>query len=280
MGLILGITGLLAVLVIGIGGIAAAYMMGYIGGPKTAGNSNNAVPSPTPAQFTADLASIPGGTFRMGRDTGLPLEQPANAVTVQPFKIDKTEVTNGEFYQFIKETGYKPVPPYWPNDKPVPAEEKMPVRYVNIDDISAFAAWRSKRDGVAYRLPTEAEWEFAARNGPKDDLYPWGNTFDSKCAVMETDSTEPQAVGTHTCPDDWGVEDLIGNVYEWTGSKLAVYPGSKNLGIKPSPEPHYMIRGGGALSKASGDFAVTAAFRSDVAASKRDKELGFRLATQ
>jgi len=155
----------------------------------------------------------------------------------------------------------------------------MPVRFVNIDDISAFAAWRSKRDGVIYRLPTEAEWEFAARNGAKDDLYPWGSTFDPKCAVLDTESTEPEAVGTHSCPDEWGVLDLIGNVYEWTGSKAAVYPGSK-IPMKPLPEQHYMIRGGGALSKASGDFAVTAAFRADVPASKRDKELGFRLATQ
>jgi len=275
--LILGIVGLLAVLVIGIGGIAAAYMMGYIGGPRANTNANTATPAPTPLP----LIAIPGGTFKMGRDNGQPLEQPANLVTVQPFKIDKTEVTNGEYYDFIKETGYRPEPPYWTNDKPLPVEVKMPVRFVNIDDISAFAAWRSKRDLVTYRLPTEAEWEFAARNGPKDDLYPWGNTFDPKCAVMETGSTEPQAVGTHTCPDDWGVEDLIGNVYEWTGSKLAFYPGNKNnLGIRPSPEPHYMIRGGAALSPASGDFAVTAAFRVDVAASKRDKELGFRLATQ
>jgi serine/threonine protein kinase/formylglycine-generating enzyme required for sulfatase activity len=277
-GLILGIIGLLAVLVIGIGGIAAAYMMGYIGGPRTAvanANANTATPAPTPLP----LVSIPGGTFKMGRDNGQPLEQPANTVTVQPFKIDRTEVTNGEYYDFIKETGYKPVPPYWPNDKPIAAEVKMPVRYVNIDDISAFAAWRSKRDGVVYRLPTEAEWEFAARNGSKDDLYPWGSTFDAKCAVMESESTEPEAVGTHSCPDEWGVLDLIGNVYEWTGSKAAVYPGSK-IPMKPLPEPHYMIRGGGAFSKASGDFAVTAAFRADVPASKRDKELGFRLATQ
>ena len=280
-GFVLGIIGVLTVLVIGIGALVAAYTMGYIGSHRPAANVNANTATPEPAATPLPLIAIPGGTFKMGRDNGKPLEQPANAVTVQPFKMDKTEVTNGEYYDFIKETGYKPVPPYWPNDKPIPAEVKMPVRYVNIDDISAFAAWRSKRDGVTYRLPTEAEWEFAARNGPKDDLYPWGNTFDPKCAVMETDSTEPQAVGTHTCPDDWGVEDLIGNVYEWTGSKLAFYPGNKNnLGIKPSPEPHYMIRGGGALSKASGDFAVTAAFRADVAASKRDKELGFRLVTQ
>ncbi|HEY2846989.1 MAG TPA: protein kinase, partial [Pyrinomonadaceae bacterium] len=107
-GLLLGITGLLAVLVIGIGAVVAAYMLGFIGGPKTAPGNTTATPAPSPvataAPITADLASIPGGAFKMGRDDGRPLESPANLVTVQPFKIDKTEVTNGEYYQFVKDT--------------------------------------------------------------------------------------------------------------------------------------------------------------------------------
>ena len=285
-GLLLGITGVLAVLVIGVAAVVGAYMLGFIGpGPKPGPGNGTSTPLPspspaaTPIPVAANLAAIPGGAFKMGRDDGRPLEAPANAVTVPAFKMDKTEVTNGEYYQFVKDTGYKPVPAHWVNDKPIPSEEKMPVRFINIDDISAFAAWRSKRDGVNYRLPTEAEWEFAARNGAKDNMYPWGDNFDAKCAVLDSESTEPEAVGTHSCPDEWGVQDLIGNVYEWTGSKAAVYPGSK-ITIKPSTEPHYMIRGGGAFSKSSGDFGVTSAFRVDVPASKRDKELGFRLVTQ
>jgi serine/threonine protein kinase len=281
--LVFGIAGVLAVLVIGVVAVAAAYMLGFIG-PSRPGPANaNATPGPSPAAtpvpIAADLVAVSGGTFKIGRDNGLPLEQPANQVTVPPFKMDKTEVTNAEYYQFIKDTGYRPLPAHWVNDKPIASEERMPVRFVNIDDISAFAAWRSKRDGVAYRLPTEAEWEFAARNGSKENLYPWGDDFQSKCAVMEKESTEPEAAGTHSCPDDWGILDLIGNVYEWTGSKAAVYPGS-SVKIKDSKEPHYMIRGGAALSKSSGQFGVTAAFRQDVPASTRDKELGFRLVTQ
>ncbi|HEV7700891.1 MAG TPA: bifunctional serine/threonine-protein kinase/formylglycine-generating enzyme family protein [Pyrinomonadaceae bacterium] len=280
-GLLLGIGGVLAVLILGGAALAAAYLLGYIGGPKS--GANNATPTPTPAgtpvAFTADLAAIPGGTFKLGRDDGRPNEQPANTVTVQPFRMDKTEVTNAEYYQFIKDTGYKPVPAHWVNDRPIASEEKMPVRFVNIDDISAFAAWRSKRDGSSYRLPTEAEWEFAARNGSKGNLYPWGDNFDPKCAVVDRDKTDPEAVGSATCPDDWGIVDLIGNVYEWTGSKAALYPGSKGT-MKEYKEPRYMIRGGAAFTKSSGDFGVNSAFRADVAGSTRDKELGFRLVTQ
>lgn len=277
-----GIGGLFALLVIGIIGLAGAYFLGVFD-TRPVGPGNGSV-TPTPASspevgFTADLASIPGGSFRMGRDNGLDNEKPENPVTVQSFKLDKTEVTNAEYFEFIKETGYKPVPAHWVNDVPLTVQVKMPVRFVNMDDITAFAAWRSKRDGVTYRLPTEAEWEYAARNGAKNNLYPWGDTFDSKCAVTDKESTEPEAVGTASCPNDWGVVDLIGNVYEWTGSKASLYPGSKGT-MRPTKEPKFMIRGGAAFTKSSGPFAVTSTFRADVDASRRDKELGFRLATQ
>jgi serine/threonine-protein kinase len=276
-GLILGIAGLLALLCLGVIGIGAAWMVGLIGGPSPA--ANNATPTPAVVKFTADLASIPGGTFKMGRDDGRDNEKPANLVTVQAFKMDKTEITNAEYFEFVRTTGYKPVPAHWVNDKPIAGEEKMPVRFVNMDDIKAFAEWRSKRDGVTYRLPTEAEWEYAARNGAKATLYPWGDKFDDKCAVTDKDNTEPEAVGTASCPNDWGVMDLIGNLYEWTGSKASLYPGSKGT-MRPTTEPRYMIRGGAALTKSTGDFAVTSALRADVEGSKRDKELGFRLVTQ
>ncbi len=275
---LLGIGGLLGLLLIGIVGFGSAWMLGLIGGPKPGGNVNGTTPPDTPA-FKADLAAIPGGTFKLGRDDGRENERPAHSLNVQAFRMDKTEVTNGEYFAFVNETGYRPVPAHWVNDRPVSGTEKMPVRFVNVDDINAFARWRSKRDGVTYRLPTEAEWEYAARNGAKDDLYPWGNEFQSKCAVTDKENTEPDAVGTASCPNDWGVMDLIGNVYEWTGSKASLYPGSKGS-MRESKEPRNMIRGGAAYNKSTGEFAITATFRADVDATRRDKELGFRLVTQ
>ncbi|MFN2501135.1 MAG: SUMF1/EgtB/PvdO family nonheme iron enzyme [Pyrinomonadaceae bacterium] len=279
---LLGIGGLLALFVIVLLGLGTAYMLGLFGGGRQTGNNiRGATPTPaaSPAGTTVELAAIPGGSFRMGRNDGRENEKPENVVNVQPFRMDKTEVSNQEYYDFVKESGYRPVPAHWVNDKPVPGTEKMPVRFVNIDDANAFARWRSKRDGVAYRLPTEAEWEYAARNGAKNNRYPWGDTFDPKCAVTDKENTEPDAVGTASCPNEWGVLDLIGNVYEWTGSKASLYPGSRGM-VKETAEPRYMIRGGAALNKSTGEFAITATFRADVDASRRDKELGFRLVTE
>lgn len=277
--LVLGIGGLFALLLIGAAGFGLAYMLGAFGGTSTAAN---ATPGPTPAgspvAFVADLASIPGGSFMMGRNEGKENERPAHPVDVQPFSMDKTEVTNGEYYAFVSATGYRPVPAHWINDRPVAGLEKMPVRFVNMEDIKAFAEWRSKRDGANYRLPTEPEWEYAARNGAKNDLFPWGNTFDAKCAVTDKENTEPDAVGTGSCPNEWGVMDLIGNVFEWTGTKVNLYPGSKGA-ILESKTARYMARGGSAFSKSEVKFGVTATFRFDVEESTRDKELGFRLVT-
>ncbi len=280
---IFGIGGLLALFLIGIVGIGAAYMLGAFGSrdpaPANAASTTTRPPAnndePLPK---AEMMPIPGGDFKMGRDDGLDKERPAHSVTVSAFNMDKTEITNAEYFAFISDTGYRPVPAHWVNDKPIQGLEKMPVRFVNIDDANAFARWRSKRDGVTYRLPTEAEWEYAARNGAKGNLYPWGDTFQSKCAVTDKDNTEPDAVGTASCPNDWGVLDLIGNVYEWTESKASLYPGSKGA-MRDTPEPRYMIRGGAAFNKSAGEFGITSTFRADVEASKRDKELGFRLVT-
>ncbi len=280
---LLGIGGVLAVFLFGILGFGAAWLFGLIGGSDTP-TANLATPtpaaSPTVEQFTADLVAVPGGTFRMGRDDGRENERPANTVTVPSFRMDRTEVTNGEYLAFVSATGHRPVPAHWVNDRPITGQEKMPVRFVNLDDVKAFASWRSKRDGVSYRLPTEAEWEYAARNGAKGSLYPWGDSFRRECAVADDEkNTEPKPVGSAACPNDWGIVDLIGNVYEWTGSKAALYPGSKGL-MRESSEPRYMIRGGGVLAKSTGDLAITSTFRADVAGTTRDKELGFRLVVQ
>ena len=224
------------------------------------------------------MIKIPGGTFKMGRNSGPEMERGEHDVAVKSFSMEKTEVTNGEYYQFVSQTGYQNIPSHWINGKPISGQEKMPVRLVNIADVNAFIAWRLNRDGISYRLPTEEEWEYAARNGAKNSLYPWGDTFRAECAVVDKgEIMQPAAVGTASCPNEWGVVDLIGNVYEWTGSKPKPYPGSSR--INEPKEPENMVRGGCASNVSTGPNAITSTTRLVVPASKRDLQLGFRLVT-
>ncbi|HEX8639205.1 MAG TPA: bifunctional serine/threonine-protein kinase/formylglycine-generating enzyme family protein [Pyrinomonadaceae bacterium] len=279
---IIGIPGLLLLATIAIGG---AYALGLFGG-KGIGNTNVAniqkqTPESTPtiaAPVKAEMVKITGGAFQMGRDDGRENEKPAHAVTVNDFWMDKTEVTNAEYHAFTSETGHKPLPAHWVNERPIAGQEQMPVRFVNIDDVKAFAEWRSKRDNLTYRLPTEEEWEYAARNGAKNNLYPWGDRYEARCAVLDAaNMDEAKQVGTKTCPNAWGVQDLIGNVFEWTSSEARLYPGNNTLQRKDVGGSFLMVRGGSAFQKSIGDLAITAAFRQEIEAKKRSTELGFRL---
>jgi formylglycine-generating enzyme required for sulfatase activity len=93
---------------------------------------------------------------------------------------------------------------------------------------------------------------------------------------MDQSNNEPVEVGSKTCANSWGVQDLIGNVFEWTGTPASLYPGSSGE-IKPTSEPHFMLRGGSAFQKSTGPNAITSTFRIAVPASRRSAELGFRL---
>lgn len=272
---------LLAALVAG-GVSLAALFAGGIFRPQTvdpgkSANSAGTSEAPIIPVVLPQTADIPGGMFIMGRNGGAQNERPEHRVNVESFRMDKTEVSNDEYFAFVRESGYRPIPAHWVNDRPETDQGKMPVRYVSVDDANAFARWRSARDAVTYRLPTEIEWEYAARNGAKNTLYPWGNGFESRCAVVDRERNQPDAVGSSSCANDWGVFDLIGNVFEWTDTRVKLYPGSRGTVLPDKADNRHMIRGGSALSKGTGEFGVTSTSRADVEAGVRDKELGFRL---
>lgn len=286
--LVLAAIGIVAVVGVGVLGLGGAYMAGAFGGrgntnANVANGNNSSTPTPPdpPKTTKADMAPIPGGSFTMGNNDGSDNEKPAHDVTVPSFQMDKTEITNAEFFEFMKGSNYKPTDPakflaHWVNGKPIGGEENNPVRFVNVADVKAFTEWRSSRDKVTYRLPTEQEWEYAARNGSKNNRFPWGDAFDAKCAFLDRADNEPTAVGSKSCANSWGVQDLIGNVFEWTATPASLYPGSPGE-VKPLPEPHFMLRGGSAFQKSTGPNAITSTFRIPVPGSRRSAELGFRL---
>lgn len=247
--------------------------------PKTP-NGENA------RQYTPNLAVIPGGTFTMGSNDGALQERPAHAETVAGFSMDKTEVTNGEYAQFVRETGYA-APSHFSNGAPRPGEEDQPVTFVNVADAEAFAAWRSKRDGVTYRLPTEIEWEYAARSGDKNFRYPWGNQWEPNRAVTKLSGATGLA-NVNSRPEGqniWGVSDLIGNVREWTSSKVSFYPNNNEIDENVKQQAlarginDRVVRGSSFQAPISANGELAASFRDWFPATDRKMYFGFRLVT-
>src|ERR1700752_23296 len=228
-----------------------------------------------PVKAVAVLQTIDGGNFLMGRNKGPREETPSHPIEVRPFMMDRTEVTNSDYADFIRETNYN-APTHWNGTKPPFGQEKWPVVNVSLDDATAYASWRSKRDHLDYRLPTEEEWEDAGRNGDNEDLYPWGKDWQEGLAVLK--EATPLDVGSR--PDNknkWGVVDLIGNVWEWTSTRVIAYPGNP-ITIPTSTRDWVTIRGGCYVSNpANPDKPVSSCMREFVPPSTKNTLLGFRL---
>ena len=195
-------------------------------------------PSPTPVPTVANepataateppkednMISIPAGEFSMGSDSGDPDQAPAHTVSVTAFKLDKTEVTNAEFAAFVKATNYKTTEEEggggsWRDF--AEGRDNNPVVKVSWADATAFCTWAGKR------LPTEAEWEYAAR-GTDGRIYPWGNEWNpDACNGRERGIRSTTAVGSFPAgASPFGVLDMAGNVREWTADWYDKYPGS------------------------------------------------------
>ncbi len=284
--LILTLIGITGALILLSGGLFGAYKLGMFGGnnngvtnngtkPANVANANNQAPPP---EFKAEMVKITGGKFTMGRNGGDPLQSPEHEAEVKDFWIDKNEVTNEEYYQFVEAMKYNPLPLHWENGKPLTADLKKPVRYVNLEDINAFIAWRSKRDGVTYRLPTEEEWEYAARNGSENTLYPWGNEFDEATAGVKRDLNFVD-VGTNASgANKLGVMDLVSNIWELTSSPAIAYKGSPLVQEVQTRvgKDHLVVRGG--FNQKEGVKTAMSTYRSFSSVTNRDKVIGFRLA--
>jgi eukaryotic-like serine/threonine-protein kinase len=186
-------------LVLVVGGIGA-WVMWPKPTPTPGGDDNPPIekpkdpdPGPAPVTFTPEFISVPGGTFDMGRNGATVSEVPVHAVTVKPLVMDKTEVTNYEYQQFVEKTGHEP-PSHWINKKPIAGQELLPVTFVSHSDAVAFAKWRSQRDGLNWRLPTEEEWEYAARGGDQENIYSWGNTWVEGNAITGSSKASTRSV--------------------------------------------------------------------------------------
>lgn len=195
------------------------------------------------------MAYVPVGEFMMGRDDGDQYERPAHKVMVKPFFIDLYEVTR-EDYKKCLNAKKCPLPQGWNSDSSYPeGTARQPVTGVTWDAANAYAQWAGKR------LPTEEEWEYAAR-GIDGRRYPWGNGWKQGLANANGAANHLVDVGTYHGTSPYGAFDMVGNAWEWTASKMVPYPGG-TLPIDVSDDVR-VIRGGTYLNNSD---QVTTTFR-------------------
>ena len=175
------------------------------------------------------------------------VEQPQHLIEVPTFEIGKFPVTNADYHIFVWETAHR-VPRTWVGFHHSEEEANNPVVAITREDALAYCKWLSGRiGGKQYRLPTESEWERAAR-GDDERIYPWGNDFEPwRCNTLESARRATSPVGLYSPSGDspYGVTDMAGNVWEWTSTLLKPYPYSSKDGreTEDSSGP-YVVRGG------------------------------------
>lgn len=236
--------------------------------------STEIIPDDGEERFKPKTVSLPGGSFFLGADrkSGQPNELPAKQVVVSPFRIMVYPVTVSEYRRFVQTTGYA-LPPLL--DDPIFGQGDHPVVGVSFKDAMAFAQW------VGGSLPTEAQWEYAAKGGEKFPLYPWGD--DSPTSTKANIDTVSQATSpVDSCPggrNPFGLFDLCGNVWEWCLDPWVpdFYRHLKKGDQDPQAkgcETERSLRGGGYDS-----FAVQGrcASRFHAQEGDRSRSIGFRL---
>jgi formylglycine-generating enzyme required for sulfatase activity/predicted Ser/Thr protein kinase len=214
----------------------------------------------------AVMVYVPGGTFQMGSTEGADDEQPVHSVTLDSFWIDQTEVTNAQYRKCV-EDGACEEPGCW-DDSDLNAPDQ-PVVCVIWYEAQAYCEW------AGGRLPTEAEWEYAAR-GPQGNKYPWGDD-EPTCELAQFSECSGKAASVGSFPDgaSWSEAlDMAGNVWEWVNDWYGEYPSTDQTNpIGPETGDNKVLRGG-----SWGNFAgdVRSAYRSRGIPHDSNSSDGFR----
>jgi len=261
-----------------------------------------------------EMAVIPSGSFDMGspdsesaRDKE---EGPVHRVNVATFALGKTEITRGQFAEFVKETKYISGDKCWTLEKgdyeqrigdwrkPGYAQNnKHPVACINWSDAKAYAEWLSRKTGKKYRLPTAAEWEYAARSNTITARY-WGDNPDDACGYANgADKTaQAQIEGAtswlvHHCtdgfaytapvgsfkPNAFGLNDMLGNVWEWVEDTYHdSYDGAPADGSAWQGDGALRVLRGGSWNNSPPNLRAAVRYKSEAAL--RFSSFGFRLA--
>ena len=240
-----------------------------------------------------------------GKDEG-----PVHYVNIAAFALGKTEITQGQFAAFVKQTGYNAGDKCWTlehgkfaersgnwRNPGYPQNDKHPVACINWNDAEAYAKWLSRKTGKQYRLPTEAEWEYAARGNTSTARY-WGSNPDEACGYAngadKTAQTQIQGAtswSVHKCPDGFAyttpigsfkanafkLHDMLGNIWEWTADIYHdSYTGAPADGLAWQGDGAKRVLRGGSWNNPPRD--VRAAIRGKNKPALRFSTFGFRLA--
>ena len=222
-----------------------------------------------------EMVTVEGGTFTMGDEhgDGAANEQPTHQVTLKTFKIAKTETTVAQWRAFCNATGRAmPEAPSWG------WINSHPIVNVSWDDAVAYTDWLSEKLDADYRLPTEAEWEYAAKGGKlsKGTKYSGGRSLDNAGWYDANSGDQTQAVATKN-PNELGIYDMSGNVWElckdWYGEDYyKTSPATNPKG--PTSGEYRVLRGGGWDGKAT---ICRVAYRNNYPPSARYSNFGFRV---
>jgi sulfatase modifying factor 1 len=251
-----------------------------------------------------DLARIPAGDFLMGAADAEDDQRPVHRVFVSEFFIGRHPVTNDDYARFVRATGYPPpsirslpliasgerdslfrelaAPYVWDGSQPPPGKSGHPVVLVGYDDALAYCDWCTDALGRRARLPSEAEWEKAARGGMEGFRYPWGNDIDPSQGNYLADAGSKPRRGTRPTgtyePNAYGLYDVIGNVWEWVSD----WYGSDYYGLGDSRDPrgpsfgHMRIVRGGAWVNDEVSM-LRCAYRHKVPPDTYAYSIGFRI---
>ena len=250
-----------------------------VGGIVAQSGNGPATGSPSPPE---GMVEIPAGEFSMGRsklnsddESGMRPrilldDIPAHRVRLDAFWMDATEVTHRAYAEFVTAAGRR-APYHWPDGKMPEALADIPIYNVDWDDAQAFCAWKGKR------LPTEAEWERAARGSLDEASYPWGEDKPDRSKARFGTPLGPGQVGQHP-PNAFGLHDMAGNVAEWCSDwfERTYYESSPAENPQGPAKGMYRIVRGGAWS--NGPNRITVFFRNWVRPNQRTPNLGFRCA--
>lgn len=243
------------------------------------------------------MMRVPAGEFRMGTSdaqiqqlvsqhgaapNGFEFEKPEHTVNVGAFWMDRDLVTNAEYQKFLDANPTRAVPAIelaqlqpWVWNAAArtfpPGRENFPVVLVTWEDARAYCEWAGKR------LPTEAEWEKAAR-GADGRLYPWGSAWDkTKTAFGERGATDAAPVGSFPGgASPYGAQDMVGNVWQWTSTRWSPYPYRADDGREDSSQTVERVTRGGMF--AFGAAVSRANVRNKLDANSKALSVGFRCA--